>query len=103
MDIIAARQNKRQSNITMIVASLRNAFAKNLEVSYEKLVEQVEFSLMCSRRHAMELIDVALQSIKYDEYGKGKFRMLLPKIKIADENLMKETEEEFDKVLEEEK
>jgi len=64
--IIQIQEERRRNKITQITASIKKAFDADREVDHEKLIGKCCIEFGASRRHVMELIEIALSQIDHD-------------------------------------
>ena len=64
--IIQIQEERRRNKITQITASIKKAFDADREVDHEKLIGKCCIEFGASRRHVMELIEIALSQIDHE-------------------------------------
>jgi len=82
VSIIQAQEEKRRNKINCIAGSVRNAFEAHLEVSQSKLLNEFCLEFGASKRHVLELMNIALTSIPHKIIRKNGDVLLHPKEEI---------------------
>lgn len=67
MDIIASRQESRKNKIKDLTDTIRKAFANDLDVDKEKVINECCFNWGVSRRTAIEYLAIALSPLNTEE------------------------------------
>lgn len=67
MDIISARQATRKNKITDLTATIRKAFANDLDIDKEKLINECSLNWGMSRRTVLEYLSIALSPLNTEE------------------------------------
>ncbi len=63
--IIQIQEERRRNKIAHITASIKKAFDADREIDYDKLIGVCCIEFGASRRHVMELIDIALSQLNH--------------------------------------
>ena len=80
MNIIAIRQETRRNKIRELTETIRKAFANDLDVDKEKVINQCCLNWGVSRRTALEYLEIALSPLNTKEI-KFEDRVLITKKK----------------------